>query len=320
MLDYLLSVGGFSVLSLLAIVWLSVRPRAAAPRRWLAAIVIFYTVASIRVFPWVLSRPLLFGFHQFSAGDVPGDRTAIVLLGSGSFTVRGHDEQMGVIDPAGAAHVLEAVHVYHVLGSPWIISSGGATGGFQTVPSVSSFVMVLTLPSTGSCGHRAAEDGRWGAAAQAIAAMRPLVVVELQEAIEGALERAPAGEVVSPKRDAPVLVQDRFLDPLHEAVGPGVTRLRARDADPKALAADREDALEFLAVVGSEMAWPEIAACLLLLGCVAIGEGRQERHEGKLLPVIQSKVPHLGCVDVVGHFWQRPSRAGNVPRVVEVND
>src|ERR1035437_989872 len=76
---------------------------------------------------------------------------------------------------------------------------------------LSSFVMVLTLPSTGSCGHRAAEDGRWGAAAQAIAAMRPLVVVELQEAIEGALERAPAGEVVSPKRDAPVLVQDRFL-------------------------------------------------------------------------------------------------------------
>ncbi len=143
MVDYLLSVGGFSVLSLLAIVWLSVRPRAAAPRRWLVAIVIFYTVASIRVFPWVLSRPLLFGFHQFAAGDVPGDRTAIVLLGSGSFTVHGHDEQMGVIDPAGAARVLEAVHVYHVLGSPWIISSGGAAGGFQTEPSAATMRVAL---------------------------------------------------------------------------------------------------------------------------------------------------------------------------------
>src|ERR1019366_7577656 len=73
-------------------------------------------------------------------------------------------------------------------------------------------------------------------------------------------------------------------------------------------------------VASSEMAWPEIAACLLLLGDVAIGEGPQERDDGKLLPVVQSKIPHLDCVDVVGHFWRRPSRAGNVPRVVEVND
>src|SRR5450759_342066 len=68
------------------------------------------------------------------------------------------------------------------------------------------------------------------------------------------------------------------------------------------------------------MAWPEIAACLLLLGHVAIGEGPQERDDGKLLPVVQSKIPHLDFVDVGGHLWQRPSRAGNVPRVVEVND
>src|SRR5450759_199176 len=73
-------------------------------------------------------------------------------------------------------------------------------------------------------------------------------------------------------------------------------------------------------VASSEMAWPETAACLLFLGPVAIGEGRQERDDVKLLAVGQSKIPHLGCVDVVGHFWRRPSRAGNVPRVVEVND
>src|ERR1035441_1733635 len=63
-----------------------------------------------------------------------------------------------------------------------------------------------------------------------------------------------------------------------------------------------------------------MVARLLFLGHVAVGEGAQERDDGKLLPVVQSKIPHLGCVDVVGHFWQRPSRAGNVPRVVEVND
>src|SRR5450756_2001371 len=73
-------------------------------------------------------------------------------------------------------------------------------------------------------------------------------------------------------------------------------------------------------VASSEMAWPEIAACLLLLGSVAIGEGPQERDDGLLLRVRQSELAHLGCVHVFGHFWRRPSRAGNVPRVIEVHD
>src|ERR1035441_7936097 len=73
-------------------------------------------------------------------------------------------------------------------------------------------------------------------------------------------------------------------------------------------------------VASSEMACPEIAACLLLLVHVAIGEGPQESDDRKLLTVVQSKIPHLGCVHVEAHFWRRPSRAGNVPRVVEVND
>ena len=102
MLDYLISVGGFSVLALAATSWLIARPHAAAPRRWLAAIVILYTAASIRAFPWVLSRPLILGFHQFTAKDVPADRTAIVLLGSGGFTVHGADGLLGVLDLAGA--------------------------------------------------------------------------------------------------------------------------------------------------------------------------------------------------------------------------
>src|ERR1019366_8075911 len=59
---------------------------------------------------------------------------------------------------------------------------------------------------------------------------------------------------------------------------------------------------------------------LLLLGSVAIGEGPQERDDGLLLRVRQSELAYLGCVHVFGHFWRRPSRAGNVPRVIEVHD
>ncbi len=54
------------------------------------------------------------------------------------------------------------------------------------------------------CGRREA--------AQAIAPMRALDIVEMQVAIEGALQRRTAGEVVPTEGNAPVLMQDRPLD------------------------------------------------------------------------------------------------------------
>ena len=78
------------------------------------------------------------------------------------------------------------------------------------------------------------------------------MVVERQKPIEGSLERPAAGEVLAPKGDAPVLVQDRFLQPLDEAVGPRVPRLGPRDANPEPFAAARKGAFEFLPVVPSE--------------------------------------------------------------------
>ena len=79
--------------------------------------------------------------------------------------------------------------------------------------------------------------------------MGPLVVVELQKPIERGLEPASPREVLPTERDAPLLVQNGLLQPLHEAIRPCVSRLRARDANPRRLAARRERALEFLAVV-----------------------------------------------------------------------
>jgi len=45
--------------------------------------------------------------------------------------------------------------------------------------------------------------------AQAIALMRPPLVVELHERVEAALHRSAAREVLAAKLDPPVLVQDR---------------------------------------------------------------------------------------------------------------
>ncbi len=131
LLAYLFSAGGFACVSLACVIWLAVRPRAAAPRRWLVGVVVFYAFASIRVVPWVLSRPLLFGLESTVSADAESRSTAIVLLGSGSHTAHGFHQRLGLLDPAGASRVLEAARLYHQLGSPWIISSGGVAPGFE---------------------------------------------------------------------------------------------------------------------------------------------------------------------------------------------
>src|SRR5262249_59216954 len=52
--------------------------------------------------------------------------------------------------------------------------------------------------------------------------------------------------------DAPVLVQDRPLQPLDEAVGPGVARQGARVPDPQGLAGCGKGGLELGAAVGED--------------------------------------------------------------------
>jgi len=56
---------------------------------------------------------------------VPAGPAAIVLLGGGSEVIRGHERQLNMLFAESAARALEAARVYHLLGTPWIISSGG---------------------------------------------------------------------------------------------------------------------------------------------------------------------------------------------------
>lgn len=74
--------------------------------------------------------------------------------------------------------------------------------------------------------------------------MGALMVIELQKAIERRLEPAPAGEILPPEGDAPVLVHDGFLQPLDEAVGPRVSRLGAGHTGAQPVAAGGEGALD----------------------------------------------------------------------------
>ena len=70
--------------------------------------------------------------------------------------------------------------------------------------------------------------------------MRSLDVVEPQIAVERPLQGADTREVLATKGDAPVLMQDRALHAFDKAVGPRVSRFRARDANAAPLTAGDE--------------------------------------------------------------------------------
>src|SRR2546422_6035376 len=101
-----------------------------------------------------------------------------------------------------------------------------------------------------SCLDGAPDERGRCPAAEPVALMRPLVVVVAHELSERPLQRRATGEVSASEGDAPVLLQDRALQALNEAVGPGMTRLRAGVAQAELATGLIEGAVELGAPVG----------------------------------------------------------------------
>ena len=98
-----------------------------------------------------------------------------------------------------------------------------------------------------------------------IAAVGSIVVVEAKVALQRAVEVAELGEIASPELDPPVLVEDRALKTLHEAVGEGVARLRPRVPDLAIFAGLVELGLELTPAIG-EHAFHAPAGFVKVLG------------------------------------------------------
>lgn len=106
--------------------WISSRPRSAAARRFLLAIALFYALASVYGISFGVGRLLVMGLRPFAQSDLPPGRTAIVVLGSGSFTALDwQGNRFSIPDRHAATRVLEAMRVFEMTGAAWIISSGG---------------------------------------------------------------------------------------------------------------------------------------------------------------------------------------------------
>jgi len=120
------TVGGLVVSLLAGALWLRARPLSARPRRFLFLVAVAYTVFACYGISHGIGRLLTVGLEPFTADDVPRGRTAIVVLGSGSFTARGwNGSSYSIVDHAGATRVLEAVRVYRLIAADWVVSSGG---------------------------------------------------------------------------------------------------------------------------------------------------------------------------------------------------
>ncbi len=77
-----------------------------------------------------------------------------------------------------------------------------------------------------------------------------------------------------------MLVQNRLLQPLDESVGPRMSRLRVRVAEPRALTAQREGPLEFLAVVREHAT--QLPADVAIRRSHDLAQKREDRGRGDL--------------------------------------
>jgi uncharacterized SAM-binding protein YcdF (DUF218 family) len=124
--SFVFSFSGFACAMAAGCLWLLLEPRSNPSRRFLVIATVVYVVASTYVVSHTMGRLLATGYRPLDRADVPPGRSALVVLGSGSFTAKDwHDNKYSVVDPTAATRVLEAVRVDHFVHPEWIISSGG---------------------------------------------------------------------------------------------------------------------------------------------------------------------------------------------------
>jgi len=132
---WLLSTGGIIVIFLIVCAWVYAAGRASKDetrtmrraRRAALAFAIAVAIFSIYGLEYLFARVIVGSMKPFNAAQItPNKRTAIVLLGSGSWHAMDWDGRIAVYpDPAAASRELEAARVFRLVNPAVVISSGG---------------------------------------------------------------------------------------------------------------------------------------------------------------------------------------------------
>jgi uncharacterized SAM-binding protein YcdF (DUF218 family) len=123
---YVFSAGGAAVCLAIGAIWAAASGGSRASRRFLLIAAACYWIGGAYVVPDTIRVWLASPYHPLQRTDVPSGRTAVVLLGSGSYQFRDWSENhFAIVDSIGASRLLEAARVFKLLDAEYVISSGG---------------------------------------------------------------------------------------------------------------------------------------------------------------------------------------------------
>ena len=121
-------------------------------RRWLTALVVGYWMLSSPIGAGLLARTLTGAYSPIgSAADAPGVQ-AVVMLGAGAKTIRASGGRLQLLTHPTTLRTLETARLYHLLGDPLVIVSGGITEANTTFAlpeseAVRNAVVALGVPA-----------------------------------------------------------------------------------------------------------------------------------------------------------------------------
>jgi uncharacterized SAM-binding protein YcdF (DUF218 family) len=104
------------------------RGRRTAAVAWLAGLAVFYWVLSLPVVPQTMTSWLGSGYAPLATAAEAGEARHVVVLGGGGVTLRGPAGTIDVPSTATAYRLLEAERLFHLMGEPVLILSGGPGG------------------------------------------------------------------------------------------------------------------------------------------------------------------------------------------------
>lgn len=96
-------------------------------RAWLTCMVLGYWLLATPVGASLLARTLTTGHQPLETPASANGASAIVLLGGGSNNIKAEGRQLTMINRVSALRAIETARLYHLLGDPLVIVSGGVT-------------------------------------------------------------------------------------------------------------------------------------------------------------------------------------------------
>jgi uncharacterized SAM-binding protein YcdF (DUF218 family) len=126
LVSFVFSVGGITLFVLTAVMWLAARPHSRLARRVALTVAIMYALATVYAFSFGLTRILTFGLQPVMSAHVPAGASAIVVMGSGSYTIQNwSDGEYSSTDATAASRALEAYRLFTMMNPAWIVTCGG---------------------------------------------------------------------------------------------------------------------------------------------------------------------------------------------------